>query len=195
MALSHSFNENCRALHRFLLLFAFLFGVVVVVVLLLLFWGVVCLLILVDLVVVVSTSFIPCEKLGSPYLGKATAAATAVLPIPQFLGSLTCAQMLLHAIALGSCTDTVKESALKGDSRRKIVRCTRKSNLPKRRAGPTFYQVSFVPALHCIPLLFSPDGWWCDVLVFLPAGGVSSTKACKDPWRQITATAAERTKY
>ena len=38
----------------------------------------------------------------------------------QCLGSLTCAQMLMHAIAYGSCTDTVRESALKVDSGRKI---------------------------------------------------------------------------
>ena len=31
-------------------------------------------------------------------------------------GSLTCAQMLMHAIAHGGCSDTVTESALKADS-------------------------------------------------------------------------------
>ena len=37
----------------------------------------------------------------------------------QCLGFLTCAQMLMHAIAHGDCTDTVRESALKVDSGRK----------------------------------------------------------------------------
>ena len=36
-------------------------------------------------------------------------------------GFLTCAQMLMHAIAHGGCTDTVKESALKVDSGRKNI--------------------------------------------------------------------------
>ena len=33
----------------------------------------------------------------------------------QCLGFLTCAQMLMHAIAHGSCMDTVRDSALKVD--------------------------------------------------------------------------------
>ena len=37
----------------------------------------------------------------------------------QCLGFLTCAQMLMHVIARGGCTDSVKESALKITSRRK----------------------------------------------------------------------------
>ena len=64
-----------------------------------------------------NTSLIFCGKFGSPYLGKATAAARAALPIStsvcsvfrvskqwngcQCLGFLTCAQMLMQAIALG----------------------------------------------------------------------------------------------
>ena len=36
------------------------------------------------------------------------------------MGSLTCAQMLMHAIAHECCRDTVRESALKVDSGRKI---------------------------------------------------------------------------
>ena len=83
-----------------------------------------------------STLFIPCGKFGSPYLSKGTAAVRAALPIPnsargilvcpnkkygcQCLGALTCAQMLMHAIAHGGCTDTARESALKVDSARKI---------------------------------------------------------------------------
>ena len=44
------------------------------------------------------------------------------------------------------CTGTVRESALKVDSGRKIPRCTGGSNLRQRRAGPTFYQVSYAPS-------------------------------------------------
>ena len=41
------------------------------------------------------------------------------------------------------CTDTVRESALKVDSWRKIPCRTGKSNLRQRRAGPTVYQLSY----------------------------------------------------
>ena len=110
-----------------------------------------------------STSFIPCGKLGSPYLGKATAAARAALPVPNsargifvcpnkgmvaiFWGSLTCAQMLMHAIAREGCTDTVRESALNVDCGRKIPCRTWEWNLPQRRAGSTLYLLSYIPAL------------------------------------------------
>ena len=43
------------------------------------------------------------------------------------------------------CTDTVRVSALKDDSRRKIPCRTEESNLPQRRAGPTLYQLSYIP--------------------------------------------------
>ena len=39
----------------------------------------------------------------------------------QCLGFLTCTQMLMHAVAHGGCTDTVRESALKADSGRKSL--------------------------------------------------------------------------
>ena len=53
-------------------------------------------------------------------------------------GSLTRLQLLLlHAIAHEGCTDTVRESALKADSGRKIPCRTGESNLPQRRAGST----------------------------------------------------------
>ena len=42
----------------------------------------------------------------------------AWLPVFRFL---TCAQMLMHAIAHGDCTDSVTESALEVDSGRKIL--------------------------------------------------------------------------
>ena len=43
------------------------------------------------------------------------------------------------------CTDTVRVSALKIDSGRKIPCCTGESNLRQRRAGPTLYQLSYIP--------------------------------------------------
>ena len=68
--------------------------------------------------------------------GYGTAAARAALPIrisvcsifvcpnsgmaASVLGFLTCAQKLLQTIAHGGCTDTVRESALKVDTGKKI---------------------------------------------------------------------------
>ena len=46
----------------------------------------------------------------------------------QCLGLLTCADMLIHAIAQGGCTDTVRQSALEVDSGRKIPCRTGDSN-------------------------------------------------------------------
>ena len=63
----------------------------------------------------------------------------------QLLGFLTCSQMLMLAAHEG-CTDTVRESALEMDSGRKIPRRTGESNLPQRRADPTLYQLSYIPA-------------------------------------------------
>ena len=54
-------------------------------------------------------------------------------------GFLTCAHMQMLAIVHGGCTDTVRESALKVDARRKFPCRTGKSSLPQRRAGPTLY--------------------------------------------------------
>ena len=61
------------------------------------------------------------------------------------------------------CTDTVRESALKVDSGRKIPCRTGESNLRRRRASAMLYQVSYIPthdqflsfcsALHCPPAL------------------------------------------
>ena len=56
--------------------------------------------------------------------------------------------MLVHAIAHDGCTDTVRESALKGNSWRKIPCRTGESNLPQRRAGSTLYQLSYIPAQY-----------------------------------------------
>ena len=43
------------------------------------------------------------------------------------------------------CTDTVRESALKDDSGRKIPCRTGDSNLRQQRNGPMLYQLSYVP--------------------------------------------------
>ena len=43
------------------------------------------------------------------------------------------------------CTDTVRESALKVDCRRKIPCRTGDSNLCRRRDGPMLYQLSYIP--------------------------------------------------
>ena len=51
-------------------------------------------------------------------------------------GSLTCAQMLMHAIAHWDVRTHVSESALKVDSGRKIPRRTGESNLRQRLDGP-----------------------------------------------------------
>ena len=51
-------------------------------------------------------------------------------------GSLTCAQMLMRAIAHGGVRTHVRESALKVDSGRKIPCRTGESNLRQRRDGP-----------------------------------------------------------
>ena len=88
-------------------------------------------------------STVPCWKFGSPYLGKAQQpqelrypflSVCVVLPCVrqwcgwQCLRFLTCTQTLMHAIAHGGCTDTVRESALKFGSGRKIPSRPRDSN-------------------------------------------------------------------
>ena len=51
-------------------------------------------------------------------------------------GSLTCAQMLMHAIAHGVVGTHVRESALKVDSERNIPYRIGELNLRQRRDGP-----------------------------------------------------------
>ena len=58
--------------------------------------------------------------------------------------------MLMHVIAHEGCMDTVRESAPKVDSRRKIPRRTGESNLRHRRADPTLYQLSYIPETKCM---------------------------------------------
>ena len=67
------------------------------------------------------------------------------------MGFSMCAQMLMHAIAHGSCANTVRESALKADPGRKFSRRTGESNLRQYGAwpfGPTLHQLSHIPAPH-----------------------------------------------
>ena len=45
------------------------------------------------------------------------------------------------------CTDTIRESALKAVSGRKIPCRTRESNLRRQRARPMLYQLSYIPTL------------------------------------------------
>ena len=58
----------------------------------------------------------------------------------------------MHAIAHGGCTDTVRESALKVDSGRKIPCRTGESNLRRRCAGPILYQLSYIPYISKLDL-------------------------------------------
>ena len=82
----------------------------------------------------------------------------------------------MHANAHGVCTDTVRESALKLDSGRKIPCRTGESNLRQRCAGPMLYQLSYIPT--------HPVGWgsiaagfpvaWLGCVTFLACCGESS---------------------
>ena len=63
-------------------------------------------------------------------------------------GSLTCAQMCTWG-----CTDTVRESARKVYSGRKIPCRTGESNLRRQRAGPMLYQLSYIPCTRSLNLL------------------------------------------
>ena len=59
------------------------------------------------------------------------------------------------------CTDTVRESALKVDSGRKIPCGTGESNLRQQRAGPTLYQLGYIPtvcACLCTCIIFNREG-------------------------------------
>ena len=60
----------------------------------------------------------------------------------QRLGFLTCTQMLMHAIAHGGCADTVRESALKVDSRGKIPETRTRVSIPPWLFSRTLYQLS-----------------------------------------------------
>ena len=73
--------------------------------------------------------------------------------------------MSMHAIAHGSVRTHVKESALKVDSGRKIPCCTGESNQRQRRAGPTLYQLSYIPIPELSKMkgklaLWQQKGYW-----------------------------------
>ena len=51
----------------------------------------------------------------------------------------------MHAVVHWYVRTHVRESALKGDSERKVSGLTEESNLPQRRAGPILYQLSYIP--------------------------------------------------
>ena len=55
----------------------------------------------------------------------------------------------MHASAHGGSMNTMREHALKVDSGRKIPCLTEESNLRRRRAGSTLYQLSYIPIPHC----------------------------------------------
>ena len=104
---------------------------------------------------------VPCEKRGWPYSvrrisrkSSATHSYRCVQYFPvseqcygcQCLGFLTCTHMLMHAIAHRGCTDTVRQSALKADTDRKIPCRTGDSN-PRQYCtwlfNRTLYQLSY----------------------------------------------------
>ena len=58
----------------------------------------------------------------------------------------------MREIAHGGCTDTVRESALKVDSGRKIPCRTGEPNLRRWRAGPMLYQLSYIPTPSVTPV-------------------------------------------
>ena len=62
-------------------------------------------------------------------------------------GALTCAQILMHAIAHGGVQTHVRECALKVDSGRKTPCCTGELNLRQWCASLMLYQLSYIPIL------------------------------------------------
>ena len=62
----------------------------------------------------------------------------------------------MYAIAHGWCMDAVGDSALKFDSERKMACRTGESNLRHRRAGPTLYQLSYIPTHSLTPVSIHP---------------------------------------
>ena len=53
--------------------------------------------------------------------------------------------MIMRAISHGGYSDTVRQSALKVNSWRKIPCRTGESNQPQRRDGPMLCQLSYIP--------------------------------------------------
>ena len=69
-------------------------------------------------------------------------------------GSSACARVNACECTQG-CTDTVRGSALKVDFGRKNPCRTGESNLRHRRAGPTLYQLSYIPSFFLTFQTFS----------------------------------------
>ena len=95
--------------------------------------------------------------------------------------SLTWVQMLMHATAGGGGgMNTIRESALKVDSGRKIPCCTGESNLHQWRADLMRYQLSYVPAPagKCLAWLASASSasleWWWQCLAWLVCNHLTS---------------------
>ena len=76
----------------------------------------------------------------------------------RFKGFLTCVQMLMHATAHGGCTDTVRESALEDNSRRKIPCRTGDSN-PRQYCAWLFSRTLY-PLSYPRPIRV---GKWTDI--------------------------------
>ena len=103
-------------------------------------------------------------KFGLPSTGKASCDRVALPNLRCMLGILVFPQSteLSHVdyrifnvdtdvnacYCTQGCTDTVRESALKVDPKKKKIPCrTGESNLRRRRAGPMLYQLSYIPTL------------------------------------------------
>ena len=110
---------------------------------------------------IVPMEFLPWEN-GWPSPGKASSDSVALPNLWCMLGALCFhnppsfdmdygifnVRTDVHACdCTWGCTDTVRESALKVDSGRKIPCRTEESPLRRRRAGPMLYQPSYIPTL------------------------------------------------
>ena len=73
--------------------------------------------------------------------------------------SLTCTQIAVNACdCTRGCTDTLRESALKGGSGRNIPCRTGESNLRQRRDGPMLYQLSYTSShVKCVTYKMSEN--------------------------------------
>ena len=90
----------------------------------------------------------------------------------------------MHAIAHEGCMDTLRESAPKVDSGRKIPCRTRESNLPQWCGGPTLNQLSCIPAKRfqscrcCFLCVFFPPFFF----FYLPIVHCSPGETVKLSW-------------
>ena len=79
--------------------------------------------------------------------------ATIHRTLTRTTGSLTCAKMIIDAIAHTGCSDTERESALKVDAGKKVPSRTWESNLRQRHDGPMLYQLRYISKLKTRPNL------------------------------------------